>query len=106
MLKVNGDSKSSNERAHSLVGSLSLSCRYKRFVFSLGCSPSRPGTKYFFISVNFFTSFVPIAQQAGLAVVLGRLSLCMCLLLRLERKVSENRRGEVREVRDKEFKVW
>ncbi len=31
----------------SLVGSLSLSCWYKRFLFCLGC-PNRPNTKYFF----------------------------------------------------------
>jgi hypothetical protein len=38
-----------------------------------------PNTKYFFFTVHFFNSFVPIAQQAGQAVVLGRLSLNMCL---------------------------
>jgi hypothetical protein len=35
----------------------------------LGCS-SRPSTKYFFLAVTYFNSFVPIAQQAGEAVVL------------------------------------
>jgi hypothetical protein len=32
-----------------------------------------------FLTVHFFYSFVPIAQQAGQAAVLGRLSLSMCL---------------------------
>jgi hypothetical protein len=32
-----------------------------------------------FLTVHFFNSFVPIAQQAGQAAVLGRLSLSMCL---------------------------
>ncbi len=39
-----------------------------------GCS-SRPRTKRIFLTVHFLSSFVPIAQQAGQAVVLGRLSL-------------------------------
>jgi hypothetical protein len=42
--EVNGDSKSTNERGPSLVGSLGLSCRYNRFLSCLGCS-SRPRTK-------------------------------------------------------------
>ncbi len=33
----------------------------------------------FFLTVHYFNSFVPIAQQAGQAVVLGHLSLSMCL---------------------------
>ncbi len=44
----------------------------------LGCS-SRHSKKKIFLAVNFFNSFVPIAQLAGQAVVLGRLSLSMCL---------------------------
>ncbi len=36
--EVNVDSKSSNERSPSLVGSLGLSCRYKRLLSCLGCS--------------------------------------------------------------------
>ncbi len=76
--EVNGDSKCTNE-GPSLVGSLGLPCRYKRFLFCLGCS-SRPSVKYFFfLTIHYFNSFVPIAQQAGQAAVLGRLSLSMCL---------------------------
>jgi hypothetical protein len=33
----------------------------------------------FFLTVHYFNSFVPIAQQAGQAAVLGRQSLSMCL---------------------------
>jgi hypothetical protein len=41
---------------------------------------SRPSTKYFFrLTVHYFNAFVPIAQQARQAAVLGRLSLNMRL---------------------------
>ncbi len=78
--EVNRDSKCTNEKGLSLVGSLCLSCRiqdifssvlagsvvlscrYMRFFFSLGQVQN-----IFFLTVNFFNS------------VLGRLSLCMCL---------------------------
>ncbi len=79
--EVNGDSKSTNERDPSLVGSSAMSCRYKykSFLFCLGCS-SRPSTKYiFFLAVHYFNAFISIAQQAGQAVMLGCLSLSMCL---------------------------
>ncbi len=56
------------------------------FWFCLGCS-SRPSTKYFFLTVNYFTSFVPIAQQAGHAVVPRRLSLNTCLCIRLQKQI-------------------
>jgi hypothetical protein len=62
----------------SLVGSLGSSCRYRRFLFCLDC-PSRPRRKYFFITLHLFNYFVPIAQQAGQAAMLGRSSLSMCL---------------------------
>jgi hypothetical protein len=45
-IKVNGDSKRTNERGPFNFGWLGLSCRYKRFLLCLGCS-SRPGSKYF-----------------------------------------------------------
>jgi hypothetical protein len=38
-----------------------------------------PVQNIFFLTVHYFNSFIPIAQQAGQAVVLGRLSLSMCL---------------------------
>jgi hypothetical protein len=44
--EVNGDSKGTNERGPTLVGSLGLSCRYKIFLFSLDCS-SCPSTNIF-----------------------------------------------------------
>jgi hypothetical protein len=40
---------------------------------------SRPRTKYFFLAVRYFHYFFPIAQQAGQAAMLGRLSLSVCL---------------------------
>jgi hypothetical protein len=76
--ELNGCSKSTNERGPSLVGLLGLSCRYKRSLFCPCCS-SRPSKKYFFLTVHYFDSFVHIAQQAGQAAALGRLSLSMCL---------------------------
>ncbi len=72
-IKVNRDSKGKNERGPSLVG---LSCRYKRFLFSLGCF-NRPNKC--FPTVHYFNSFVPIAHQAGKTAVLGCLSFSMCL---------------------------
>jgi hypothetical protein len=64
--EVNWDSKSTNERGPSLVGSLGLSCRYKRFLFCLGCS-SRPITKLFFPNPKLFQCLCPIctASWAG-----------------------------------------
>jgi hypothetical protein len=41
--EVNGNSKRTNDRGPSLVGSLDSSCRYNRFLSSLGCS-SLPDT--------------------------------------------------------------
>jgi hypothetical protein len=38
-----------------------------------------PVQNIFFLTVYYFISFLPIAQQAWQAVVLGRLSLNMCL---------------------------
>ncbi len=45
--EVNGDSKSTNERGPSLVGSLCSSCLYKRRLSCLGCS-DQPSSEYFF----------------------------------------------------------
>jgi hypothetical protein len=77
--QVNGGSKRTNERVPFLVDSLGLSCRYKIFMFCLGCS-SRPSRKYFFLTIHYFSYFVPITQQAGQTALLGRLSLSVCLL--------------------------
>ncbi len=56
--EVNGDSKSTNERGPSLVGSLGLSCQYKRFLFCLGCY-CRPSTKYLFPYRTLFQFLCP-----------------------------------------------
>ncbi len=47
---------------------------YYRFLFFLGCT-SRPSTKYFLPHRTLYQFLCPIAQQAGQAAVLGRLSL-------------------------------
>jgi hypothetical protein len=47
---------------------------------SIGCS-CRPSTKYYFLAAYYFNYIVPNAQQVVQAVVLGRLSLSMCLCL-------------------------
>jgi hypothetical protein len=79
--EVNGDFKvkTTNERGPSLFGSLGLSCRYKRFASCLGRPIVGPVQNIFFLALHSSSSFVPIAQKAGQAVVLGRLSLNMCL---------------------------
>ncbi len=57
--------------------------------------PCRPSTKYFFLTVHYFTSFVPNAQRAGHSVVPGHLSLSVCLwtapqwMYIIERKPTE-----------------
>jgi hypothetical protein len=45
------------------------------FLLWLLCQPS---TNIFALTIHYFNSFVHIAQQAGQAVVLGRLSFSMC----------------------------
>jgi hypothetical protein len=55
------DSRRTYERGPFLIGSLGLSCRYRIFLFWLGCS-SRPSTKYFSLAVHYVNAFVPTAQ--------------------------------------------
>jgi hypothetical protein len=74
--EVNGDSKNTNEKSLSLVGSLRLSCQYKRFLFCLGCSIVGSLQNIFFLTVLSISILLSLAQQAGQAAVLGRLSLC------------------------------
>ncbi len=80
--EVNGDSKSTDERGPSLVGSSGLSCQYKRFFFSLGCSSVHVVVAVentFSLTTHYCNSFDPIAQQAGQEAVLGHLSRRMCI---------------------------
>jgi hypothetical protein len=72
---VNGDSKITNERGLSLVGSLGLLCRYKRFLFVALPALVGPVLNIFFLTVPYFSSFGLIALQARQAAVLGRPSL-------------------------------
>ncbi len=41
---------------------------------------SQPSTKYFLLTVHYFTSFVPIAKQDGQAVVSNHMSLNVSLV--------------------------
>jgi hypothetical protein len=49
------------------------------FLVCLGCSIVGPAQNIFFLAVHYFKSFVPIAQQAEHAVMLGHLNLSMRL---------------------------
>ncbi len=66
------------ERGPFLVGSLGLSCRYKRFLFCLGCFSVGPIQNILFPTRTLFQFKCPIAQQPGQAVVQGR-RLWMCV---------------------------
>ncbi len=76
----NGESKSTNVRGPSLVGSLCMLCRYKDFC-SLLAALVYPVQNIFVFTIHYSNSFVFIAELGGQAVVLGHLSLSMCLLL-------------------------
>ncbi len=67
--EANGDSRSTYERGPSLV----VRCRYN----TRDCWPALAALVG--PVQNIFISFVPTAQEAGQAVVPGRLSLNMCL---------------------------
>jgi hypothetical protein len=70
----NGDSKSTNERGPSLVGSWACRVSAGDFCPALAALVG-PVKNFLFFAVHYFNSFVPIAQQSGQAVVLNRLSL-------------------------------
>jgi hypothetical protein len=48
-------------------------------IFSALATLAGPVQKFVFLTVHYFSYFVPIAQQAGQAAVRGRLSLNVCL---------------------------
>jgi hypothetical protein len=59
-------------------------CRAETTFFYLALlAPVGPEQNIFFLAVHYFSSYVPIAQQAQQAVVTGRLSLSMWLSLAL-----------------------
>ncbi len=62
--EVNGDSKRTNARGPFLVGSLGLSCRYKRF-FSALAALVGPIQKMFFLTVHYLKSFAPSPSKLG-----------------------------------------
>ncbi len=72
--EVNGDSKRTNEKWSCLGWFVKLVSPVQNS-FVLPCCSSQPSI----LTVHYFNSFVPIAQQAGQAAVLGRLSLGVCV---------------------------
>jgi hypothetical protein len=60
--EVDSGTKSTDERGYSL----GLSCRYKRFLIYPACS-RRPSTKYFFLTIHYFNSFVPLCWAVSRA---------------------------------------
>ncbi len=71
--------KSTNERGPSLVGSMGSLCQGTRDLCSALAALIGPVQFFFFLTLHYFNSSIPIAQQARQASVLGRLSLSMCL---------------------------
>ncbi len=69
--EVNGHSMSTNERGPSLVGSLGYPASTSDFCLALAALVGKV-PNIFFLTVQYFNSFVPIAQQASQAVVLSR----------------------------------
>ncbi len=76
-IEMIGDIKRTSERGPFLVGS--LACRAGIRDFSSALAVLVGPVQNNFLLVHYFKSFVPIAQQAGQAVVLGRLSFSVCL---------------------------
>ncbi len=76
--EANGYSKSTYDRGPSLV----LRWGWARRANIRDFCPTLVGTvqNIIFLTVHYFTSFVPVAQQAGQAAVLGRLSFNMSLV--------------------------
>jgi hypothetical protein len=73
-----GLKEETNEMGLFLVGSLGLSYQYNSFCSALAALVG-PVQNIFFLTIHYFNSFVPIAQQAGRPAVRGRLSVSVCL---------------------------
>jgi hypothetical protein len=82
-----------NKRGSFFVGLLGLSFWFKRFFCSASAALVGPVKNSFFLNIHYFNSFVTIAQQAGKAAMLGRLSLSVCLWL-FQWYKPENIRGQ------------
>ncbi len=78
--EVNGDPKNTNGRGPSLVACWACSASTRKLCSALAALLG-PVQNNFYLTVHYFNSFVPNAQQAGQAAVLGYLSLRMCLWL-------------------------
>jgi hypothetical protein len=76
--EVNGESKSTNERGPSLVGSLGSPCWYMRLLSCLGCS-GHPSTKYLFPRHSIFQFMCPHRPETWAGIVQGCLSVKGCL---------------------------
>ncbi len=75
--KVNGDSKSTNERGPSLGCFIGLVVPVQEFFSCLGCS-SRPSTKYFFLTIYYYNLYVPSPSKLGRqSCWLACLSICV-----------------------------
>jgi hypothetical protein len=86
--QVNWDSKRTIDRGPSLVSSLDLSCRYRRFLFCLGCS-SQPSTKYYFSHRTLF-HFISLRSPATWVLQSCRVA-CLCVSGR--ENMSKSARG-------------
>jgi hypothetical protein len=76
--EANGDSRSTHERGSSVVGSMGLTCQYKRFLscFDSSCLPS---TKYLFFLHRSLFHFICPHRPGGQGAEPRRLSLNMYL---------------------------
>ncbi len=78
MLAIETEANGAQEGGHSLVDSLACRAGTRDFGPALAALVG-PVQNIFFLTEHYFTSFVPIIQHAGQAVVPRRLSLNMCL---------------------------
>jgi hypothetical protein len=76
--EVNGDSKRTQEWGPFLFGSLACRAGTRDFLQPWLLLSAQNQIYFLFLILHCFNSFVPIAQQAGQAAVLGRLSLSVC----------------------------
>jgi hypothetical protein len=68
---VNGDSKSANERGPFLGWFIGLAVPVQEIFCSVLAALVGPVQNIFFLTIHFFKTFVPIAQQAGQEAMLG-----------------------------------
>ncbi len=87
--KVNGDSGSTYERGSALVGSLGLSCRYKRFLSCLGCPIVGPVQNILFPHRTLFQFICPRCPASQAASRNGSpVSYVLCSLPHVTRDIT------------------